>query len=833
MLLTKTRLRNFFRFRSIQSRLLGAFSIFIAFNFLIILGFYIFISQESRIEDLKKSLDGLDQHVNQVIKLERDFLLIEIIQEDFHRSRKSIFLEGHKQQLDTVYQILQVLQAQKELQGIQIKKEAQLISDQVKTLEQIYEKLVNLVHIRGFKDYGLEGKMRSFIHEIEDSIKTLDLSKVLMLRRHEKDFILRKEEKYIDKLIRAANILKEDAQKITVLKQKRKATRLLELYIDTFKKLVDIEKEIGYLDGGGGGLRATLNIQGAKIRHLIHHLNEVSFLHLDQLRFRAKIFVISFFVCFILFNIFLGYYVIYKISRPIQKLSESIYQVIQNNFNQNSQIYQTNTEDEVGGISRDVNVMLENVKQRRLELTEEKEKLEQTYQNIKLLSEIGQEITANLSFDSIVRSLRHHITQLMEVSVFAVGLFNERKNRIEFLKEEYNLFQRYDDWIEIKEENDLAIHCYLEAKEILIQDFEREYCTFTSRVGLKKQPELKVHSLILLPLIFKGATIGILTVQSSCKNSYSEYHLNILSNLRNYLTIALDNAHIYEKLNANNKKVLDSINYAQKIQEAMLPSLENIKTYIPNSFFLYKPRDIVSGDFYWFAEQDLSPKYRKAVLDMQTSRANFKKTNTSRKLLAVVDCTGHGVPGALMSMIGHDLLNQIVLQHHVSEADLILNHLHEGIKSCFRQKENTDGMDLGICVIDFEERCIEYAGAFMPLVVIQNQEMKVIRPNKKPVGVWYRENEERTYEKQRIELNPELETSFYLYTDGYVDQLGGPNRKKFLSVNFYKLLMKIHHQPMETQKQILARELKKWRGKEAQNDDILVVGFKIGPQELL
>ena len=831
MLLTKTRLRNFLRFRSIQSRLIGAFSVFIGLNFLIILGFYAFINQESRIGDLKKNLDALNQYVHQAIKLEREFLLIETIQEEFHLKNKSVLLERHHQQLDSVFQILQLLETKEELQGIQIKTEAKNILNHVESLEQTFDRLVSLVRIRGFKDYGLEGKMRSFIHEIEDSIKTLDLSKILMLRRHEKDFMLRKETKYIDKLIQVANDLKVDAQKITLPEQRRKAVRLLDLYSDTFKELVHIEKEIGYLDGKG--LRTELNAQGVRIEQLIRNLNENSFLHLNQLRFRAGVLMISFFVCFIILNIFLGYYVIYKVSRPIQKLSESIYQTIQNNFSPNSQIYQTNTSDEVGGISRDVSVMLENVQQSTLALTREKEKLEHTYQNVRLLSSIGQEITANLSFDSIVKSLRYHITQLMDVSVFAVGLFNERKHRIEFLKEEYSLFQRYEEWIEIKEENELAIHCYLEGKEMLIHDFEKECPTFVSKVGLKNQPDFEPKSVILLPLVFNESIVGVLTVQSDQQNAYSEYHMNILSNLRNYLTIALDNAHIYEKLNLNNKKVLDSINYAQKIQEAMLPSMDSIQAVFPDSFFLYKPRDIVSGDFYWFAEAEPNPRYRKAVLDMQTGRTNFKKSSTNRKLLAVVDCTGHGVPGALMSMIGHDLLNQIVLQNHVSDADLILNQLHEGIKSCFKQKENTDGMDLGVCVIDFEERYLEYAGAFMPLVIIQNQEMRVIRPNKKPVGVWYRENEERVYEKQCIELNPEVETCFYLYTDGYVDQLGGPNRKKFLSINFYKLLMQIHHQPMAVQKQILSRELKAWRGKEAQNDDILVVGFKIGPQELL
>lgn len=726
MLLTKTRVRNFLRFRSIQSKLIGALSIGVGFNFLIILAFYSYVGRESRMDDLKKQLDILNSGIHQTIELEKEYLLRKALN---YPTLTNNLRFRRRVQIGNIYQILESLRNHPTNQEIPLSDKINIIQTKVKNIQQNFDQI----------------------------------------------------------------LLREDYDQ--VLKQINASEDVLKVLI------VDLQADTD--------------------------------MHLNQLHSWVKSLLLSLFLGFIILNTVLGYFVIYKLTRPIQKLSRSIYESIQNNFDAQSQIFQTNTRDEVGGISRDVSVMLENVQQRTNELISEKEKLEQTQENIKRLSRIGQEITANLSFDTIVQAVRRNISQLMDVSVFAVGLYNERKNRLEFLKEEYNLFQRYEEWIDLRESRDLAVLSYMEQLEILSGDVQKEYPDHFSRIGLKNQPELKVQSLIYLPLVFKENTIGVLTVQSSQKNAYTQYHLSILSNLRNYLNIALDNAHIYERLNANNKKVLDSINYAQKIQEAMLPPLENIREVIPNSFFLYKPRDIVSGDFYWFAELEAHTKYKNTLLDAQGNKNNHTKSPSRRNLLAVVDCTGHGVPGALMSMIGHDLLNQIVLQYQVSEPDQILNELHEGIKSCFKQKENTDGMDLGLCVIDFEERFVEYAGAFMPLVVIQDGKMQVIRPNKKPVGVWYRENEERTYVKHRIELLPSKETYFYMYTDGFVDQLGGPKRKKFLSVNFYRLLLEIHHQPMETQKQILARALKSWRGKEAQNDDILVVGFKIGPEELL
>ncbi|MEO1653044.1 MAG: SpoIIE family protein phosphatase, partial [Bacteroidota bacterium] len=342
-----------------------------------------------------------------------------------------------------------------------------------------------------------------------------------------------------------------------------------------------------------------------------------------------------------------------------------------------------------------------------------------------------------------------------------------------------------------------------------------------------------MESILLIPLRFRDKPMGVLTVQSSQKKAYTAFHLNLLKSIATHLTIALDNARIHQKLQLNHKKFKDSINYARQIQKALLPELKQIQKVIPNSFVLLKPRDVVSGDFYWFAQADLKPNYQKSVLNHVGFRPIFSKVKQSKYFLVVGDCTGHGVPGALMSMIGHDLLNEIILHYRESDAAHVLNRLHEGVKSCFRQENQSVGMDLGLCILDFEERVLEYAGAFMPLVHIQDGALQIIPGDKKPIGVWYEQKEVRQYQKHQIELSLEKESTFYISTDGYQDQLGGPKRKKLLSSNLHRLLLEIHQKPMEEQKKILDEYLLQWQGNEKQNDDILVMGFRVSPNDLI
>ncbi|MCF6240905.1 MAG: SpoIIE family protein phosphatase [Bacteroidales bacterium] len=250
-----------------------------------------------------------------------------------------------------------------------------------------------------------------------------------------------------------------------------------------------------------------------------------------------------------------------------------------------------------------------------------------------------------------------------------------------------------------------------------------------------------------------------------------------------------------------NQKLEDSISYAKRIQLAALASDKQIKSYLPESFVLYEPKDIVSGDFYWFAR--LKEKI----------------------FVATIDCTGHGVPGALLTMIANAHLVEIVKVLKISEPDKILNQLHIYICNTLKQEEskNLDGLDIAICAIDKTNNSLEYSGARIPLVYIQDENLKIIKGDRYSIG-GYNKKLKRTFTKHIIELKQD--TIFYMFSDGYTDQFGGPKNRRFRIDKLSNLLLEIHKLSMEEQKDILKKSIEKWRDKEPQTDDILVMGFK-------
>ncbi len=259
-------------------------------------------------------------------------------------------------------------------------------------------------------------------------------------------------------------------------------------------------------------------------------------------------------------------------------------------------------------------------------------------------------------------------------------------------------------------------------------------------------------------------------------------------------------------IETKNRDITDSIRYAKNIQEAILPQLEVISQEFPQSFILYMPKDIVSGDFYWFAKRK------------------------NKRFLATADCTGHGVPGAFMSIIGNTILNEIVSEKEIMEPGEILNELHLGIKNALKQSnaegERRDGMDIALCAIEGDSNILEYAGANRPLWIFRGgdkDKMEVIKPNKFPIG-GLEMTDKRQFTNNRIELSPG--DMMYLSTDGYADQFGGNSGKKMMVKNFQKLLTEILHLPLAEQKEVLRQHFVSWKGEQEQVDDVLVIGFK-------
>ncbi len=251
-----------------------------------------------------------------------------------------------------------------------------------------------------------------------------------------------------------------------------------------------------------------------------------------------------------------------------------------------------------------------------------------------------------------------------------------------------------------------------------------------------------------------------------------------------------------------NEEITDSINYARKIQDAILTSDDFWTRVFKEYFVLYKPRDIVSGDFYWAYE-----------------------SVSGKKIWAVADCTGHGVPGAFMSMVGNALLNEIVIENQIEEPEEILNHLRWLLIKTLKQDkaghESSDGMDMAICALD--NGTIKFAGANNPLYLIRDNQLHIYNGDKQPIGKYLAEVIPFTQQKFEVQDGDLL----YLFSDGYIDQFGGQRNKKFLKRRFKELLIKNSSQPLAKQKEVLDKTIDDWRGKHEQVDDICVIGVKL------
>lgn len=251
-----------------------------------------------------------------------------------------------------------------------------------------------------------------------------------------------------------------------------------------------------------------------------------------------------------------------------------------------------------------------------------------------------------------------------------------------------------------------------------------------------------------------------------------------------------------------NRDILNSINYARRLQEAILPTKQLIKENLRDSFILYNPRDIVSGDFYWMETLD------------------------DRVIFAAADCTGHGVPGAMVSVVCSNVLNKTVRELQLTDPGTILDKSRELVIEHFAgsKDEVKDGMDIALCSLFHETNELHFAGANNPLWIIRKdaEEIEVIKPNKQPIGVY---RKQRPFETHKVQLQPG--DSFFIFSDGYADQFGGDEGKKFMTGNLKKLLVYIRNLPMEKQREQLAETFEVWKGDLEQIDDVCVMGVKI------
>jgi len=259
-----------------------------------------------------------------------------------------------------------------------------------------------------------------------------------------------------------------------------------------------------------------------------------------------------------------------------------------------------------------------------------------------------------------------------------------------------------------------------------------------------------------------------------------------------------------EFIEKQNRDIIGSIRYAQRIQSAMLPTDDYIKSMLPHSFVLFLPRDIVSGDFYWATEIN------------------------GKKIIAAIDCTGHGVPGAFMSLVGDTNLNQIILQEGITDPAEILNKLHDGVNNYLKQSltENQDGMDAAIVVIDEQSKVVQFAGAKNPLVIInENQEIEILKGDRMSIGGKRKNEIEEGFTSHEVVYD--TQKTFYIFSDGYQDQFGGDQDKKFMVGKFRKLLKEVSVKEMDDQQFFLKKHFDDWKKGYSQTDDVLLIGFRL------
>lgn len=443
------------------------------------------------------------------------------------------------------------------------------------------------------------------------------------------------------------------------------------------------------------------------------------------------------------------------------------------------------------------------------EIVMQRDQLDQAYKNIKLLSDIGKEITSTFSLREISNIVYTHIQYLMDVEEFGIGVYSEKDDFITFESYIYMGDVLPSLMMPMSKKNRFAVHCIEHQKDIVIGDVTEEYQGYIENLDAYKE-DILLSSLVCLPLVANNEVIGLISVQSSYINAYGNQQVNILRNLAIYIAIAIKNATSFSKLQFQNIQITDSIRYAQNIQQTILPSHQILSGCFKEHFVIYRPKDIVSGDFYWL---------------VQTTHPQTQETYT---FLAVIDCTGHGVPGSLMSMIGYQLLDEIVKQMRIIEPHLILNVLDELVISSLKQQvsENSDGMDIAMCRLQHKANGLVelvYSGAKRDLMIMEEDKLRVIKGDRLGIGGFF-EDIVKEFTPTKLELKQG--SLLYMNTDGIRD-LPNPNRRSFGTKRLQGLIKKHAKLPLAEQKQIFEETFEAFRGTQDVRDDMTLVAVKL------
>lgn len=448
------------------------------------------------------------------------------------------------------------------------------------------------------------------------------------------------------------------------------------------------------------------------------------------------------------------------------------------------------------------------------ELAVKNEKLSEAYDNLQILSETGKKIISSLDLQTIIENVYINISKIIQTDVFSIGIFDNATKRLTFpiTKENNQIIQAFDLK---KDENKLAEICFNSQKHIFISNFSEEYSKYFDILEINDKGEI-MESIIYIPIISKNKIMGTLTVQAREKNVYNDFHLNFLKNIAVYTSIALENSETYthiEKqkqiIELKNENINAGLRYAQNIQNAILPKLDFLDNYFEH-FLFYLPLEIVSGDFYWFNK--------------------IKNTEKEMFHVSVIDCTGHGVSGAFMSLIGNRLLEEIVYEKNIVKPSQILDELDFKLKKAlnYEQTDINDGMDMCLCLfekIENKKYKVTFSGAKRPIYHYKHSEneLEIIRGDRKSIGGFQMQTSLLNFTDQEIIMN--CQDVLYLSTDGYIDQ-NNSKRKKIGTPGLTRLIKKVAKLSMQEQNEHLLKNFFDFKKEEAQRDDITILGIK-------
>ncbi|MCG8702300.1 MAG: SpoIIE family protein phosphatase, partial [Bacteroidales bacterium] len=440
----------------------------------------------------------------------------------------------------------------------------------------------------------------------------------------------------------------------------------------------------------------------------------------------------------------------------------------------------------------------------------QKEEISNSLNRLEILSEFGQKLTSSLNIEVINDMFYKYACNILTIDAFGVGLYHEEEKAIVYPYFYENGVKQDIIVKQLKDKRSLSSWCFINQQPVVINDIFNEYGKYVTELNHPETTKI-TQSRIHIPLTVEDKRIGLLVINAFPKNAYGDEDFKSIQTLASYISIALDNANAYKIIHKDRIRITESIDAAQNIQQAFLPGIDFINQYI-ESFVLFKPKDIVSGDFYWFLpieEDSNKPK-------------DF--------FIAAVDCTGHGVPGAFISLIGNSLLNELIKTMRIHNPAEVLTELNKRLKAWLKQEEgvNNDGMDIALCRVQETKDGynIRYAGARRALTFIKFNTKKgeVIAGSRYSIGGIRAIKRNPKFELKEIKLDKG--DCIYLFTDGYTDQ-NSPDRTKFSIANLRDLLGRIANKPMLTQQNILEEVLKDFQKREKQRDDITVIGMRL------